>query len=53
MRIAQGEIRVYYQPEFEVASRRLIRFEALARWIHPILGMIPPVKFIPSQRRPE
>lgn len=45
--IASGEIRVYYQPEFDVVSRRLVRFEALARWIHPVMGMIPPGKFIP------
>ncbi|MGC2300351.1 MAG: diguanylate cyclase [Acidobacteriaceae bacterium] len=45
--LAEGEIRVQYQPEFVVASRRLIRFEALARWTHPTLGAIPPSKFIP------
>jgi diguanylate cyclase (GGDEF)-like protein len=45
--IGRGEIQVHYQPEFDVASEQLIRFEALARWIHPILGNIPPAKFIP------
>lgn len=45
--IAQGEILVYYQPEFDVVSRRLVRFEALARWIHPVMGTISPGKFIP------
>jgi diguanylate cyclase (GGDEF)-like protein len=45
--IALGQIVVYYQPEFEIATRRLVRFEALARWIHPTLGTIPPSKFIP------
>ncbi|HEX3986917.1 MAG TPA: EAL domain-containing protein [Acidobacteriaceae bacterium] len=45
--LANGEIAVWYQPEFEVLARRLIRFEALARWPHPVLGMIPPSKFIP------
>jgi diguanylate cyclase len=45
--VARGEIAVYYQPEFDVASGRLVRFEALARWFHPVLGLIPPVKFIP------
>jgi EAL domain-containing protein (putative c-di-GMP-specific phosphodiesterase class I) len=45
--LANGEIAVWYQPEFDVANERLIRFEALARWRHPVLGMIPPSKFIP------
>jgi diguanylate cyclase (GGDEF)-like protein/PAS domain S-box-containing protein len=45
--IARNEISVHYQPEFEVATLRLVRFEALARWTHPTLGQIPPDKFIP------
>jgi diguanylate cyclase (GGDEF)-like protein len=45
--IARGEISVFYQPEFDIATQRLIRFEALARWNHPTLGNIPPDRFIP------
>jgi diguanylate cyclase (GGDEF)-like protein len=45
--IVRDEITVHYQPEFDVATRRLIRFEALARWHHPTLGNIPPDRFIP------
>jgi diguanylate cyclase (GGDEF)-like protein/PAS domain S-box-containing protein len=45
--IARHEIFVHYQPEFELAGNRLVRFEALARWTHPTLGQIPPDKFIP------
>ena len=45
--MGRGEICVHYQPEFDLATRRLIRFEALARWNHPTLGSISPVKFIP------
>ncbi|MGE5109892.1 MAG: putative bifunctional diguanylate cyclase/phosphodiesterase, partial [Acidobacteriaceae bacterium] len=45
--IVRGEIAVHYQPEFDVATRRLVRFEALARWQHPTLGNIPPDRFIP------
>jgi diguanylate cyclase (GGDEF)-like protein len=45
--IAREEIHLHYQPEFDVLSHRLVRFEALARWVHPALGTIPPAKFIP------
>ena len=49
--IEKGQIAVHYQPEFEVRSLRLVRFEALARWRHPVKGMIPPDKFIPVAER--
>jgi diguanylate cyclase (GGDEF)-like protein/PAS domain S-box-containing protein len=45
--VARNEIAVHYQPEFDLADNRLIRFEALARWTHPTLGAISPAKFIP------
>jgi len=45
--IARGEIYVDYQPEWSAESGRLVRFEALARWLHPHLGQIPPDSFIP------
>ena len=45
--VLRGEIAVHYQPEFDVSTGRLVRFEALARWTHPTLGTIPPDKFIP------
>lgn len=45
--IAEGEIAVHYQPEFDIATNELVRFEALARWTHPQLGTIPPLRFIP------
>jgi diguanylate cyclase len=42
-----GGITVHYQPEFDLGTRKIVRFEALARWHHPTLGSIPPIKFIP------
>ncbi|MFB3814033.1 MAG: EAL domain-containing protein [Terriglobales bacterium] len=45
--LERGELTAHYQPEFEVLTNRLVRFESLARWRHPTLGMIPPLKFIP------
>src|SRR6185437_15579277 len=44
---ARGEISVVYQPEFSIPDRRLLRFEALARWQNSRLGSVPPSKFIP------
>jgi diguanylate cyclase len=45
--IERGELHVHYQPEFDAVSGQLVRFEALARWTHPIFGDVPPGKFIP------
>jgi EAL domain-containing protein (putative c-di-GMP-specific phosphodiesterase class I) len=45
--IDHGELRVYYQPKTELASGRLVGFEALARWQHPRRGLIEPDRFIP------
>ncbi len=45
--ISRGEFIVHYQPEFDLASGQLVRFEALARWARPGEGMISPAKFIP------
>jgi len=43
----RGEIWVDYQPEFDLGTGSIVRFEALARWTHPTLGPIPPLNFIP------
>lgn len=44
--MARGEIRVYYQPEVRVLTRQVCGFEALARWIDPVYGMISPGIFV-------
>lgn len=44
--IEDGAIVPHYQPEFDLATRRIVRFEALARWHHPSLGNISPLQFI-------
>ncbi|MDZ7853276.1 MAG: EAL domain-containing protein [Halomonas sp.] len=36
-----------YQPQFDFAIQGVIGLEALARWQHPTLGLIPPDQFIP------
>lgn len=38
---------LYYQPEIELSSRRIVGLEALIRWAHPERGLIPPMDFIP------
>lgn len=45
--IAKGEISLHYQPEYDLASNAIVRFEALARWTHPEIGLIQPMSFIP------
>ena len=41
------QLRLVYQPRFELASGRLLGLEALLRWEHPTLGNVPPGEFIP------
>ncbi|MEZ5463715.1 MAG: EAL domain-containing protein [Lysobacteraceae bacterium] len=42
----RGEMRLVYQPIFRLASGQLVGAEALLRWQHPELGVIPPSVFI-------
>ncbi len=45
--LSQNELRVYYQPQIETNSGKIIGTEALIRWQHPELGLVSPTKFIP------
>jgi diguanylate cyclase (GGDEF)-like protein len=42
-----GELSMHYQPLIDLQDGGIIGFEALLRWNHSELGMIPPNKFIP------
>jgi EAL domain-containing protein (putative c-di-GMP-specific phosphodiesterase class I) len=47
----RGEIFVHYQPKADIRTGIVRGVEALARWKHPTLGMIPPDQFIPLAER--
>ena len=44
--LGAGEIRPWFQPVVDLASGEVVGAEALARWIHPERGFIPPDQFI-------
>ena len=43
----RGEFALYYQPRVDLFSGRVIGAEALLRWRHPEMGLVPPTEFIP------
>ena len=45
--IERGELRLHYQPLVDLATERIVGFEALVRWQHPVRGLVPPSAFIP------
>ena len=45
--LVRDEFELYYQPRVDIYSGRVIGAEALLRWRHPDMGMIPPAEFVP------
>lgn len=41
------EFQAWYQPKYDIKTRKVIGAEALVRWISPTAGFMPPGKFIP------
>lgn len=45
--LEQSQFQVFYQPQYDVSTKKLRGFEALVRWFDPELGYVSPEKFIP------
>ncbi|CTQ54302.1 Cyclic di-GMP phosphodiesterase Gmr [Roseibium album] len=52
LRVALNEdqIILHFQPKVSAHDRELVGLEALVRWHHPTLGIVPPVEFLPVAR---
>ena len=44
----RSEFQVFYQPQINLVTGEIDCMEALARWLHPELGWVPPNQFIPA-----
>ncbi|MBM7580482.1 EAL domain-containing protein [Jeotgalibacillus terrae] len=44
--LMEDELTVYYQPKLNTMTKQ-VHYEALVRWFSPVLGTVPPLKFIP------
>ncbi|RMG53176.1 MAG: bifunctional diguanylate cyclase/phosphodiesterase [Gammaproteobacteria bacterium] len=51
--INAGQFRLFYQPKVALAEGRTTGVEALVRWEHPELGLVPPDRFLPAAERTE
>jgi len=45
--LEREEFRLHYQPQIDLETGGVLGFEALLRWQHPDLGLVPPADFIP------
>ena len=44
--LERNEFEVYYQPQINLNTKKIVGLEALLRWNHPELGLVSPLKFI-------
>jgi diguanylate cyclase (GGDEF)-like protein len=49
--IERNELDVHFQPQVAISSGEIVGMEALARWQHPLRGMVPPALFIPAAEK--
>ncbi len=45
--IKNEELLLHYQPQIDLSTDEIVGIEALVRWQHPELGLVPPSEFIP------
>jgi len=45
--LANQEFELFYQPQIDLRSGRIIGAEALIRWRHPVRGLVRPLDFLP------
>lgn len=48
--LENGQIRAWFQPQVSTDTGKLSGLEALARWVHPVNGLIAPIDFLPAIR---
>jgi diguanylate cyclase (GGDEF)-like protein len=49
--IERRDLVLHYQPRIKSDTGELTSMEALVRWVHPVLGLIPPNEFIPMAEK--
>lgn len=45
--LKERQIQIYFQPKYDLKTEEIVGAEALARWMHPIKGLLSPNFFIP------
>ena len=45
--LEEGQLSIFYQPSVELSTQKVVGFEALARWTHPVRGAVSPSIFVP------
>lgn len=48
-----NQFELYYQPKIDLRTQKLVGAEALIRWNHPEMGLLPPARFLPVAENTE